>query len=407
VRFVMGFSAVVLAASLAWPFVPRRYEATATIIMHPSEQDVPSENAQFMRQPLDENAIQSEIDNIASPRIADAVMADQHIAMDPEFNGTNSWFKQPPATAAELRQRFMDHFNVSRDRRSYTVKIGVTSSEASKSAMLTEAWLKAYQLDQTARKRQHIDEVTKWLEGKVALLRAKSEASERAVKSFLVDTGLIDTGAQIALEHQLSTLTNEAALARSRATDTLLRAAALSEMKEAGTLSSAPEVLASTFIQRLKENQVAAAAKPSVWAAETKAIEAQIAAESERIVAGVKVEARTSALRVDALLRDIQTIRETMTARRLAELRFDLLRRDADSDKSVLDDALVRFKGQTARAASVRPDFDIVATPEIPSRPLFPNRLLAIIGTLLFACLAGAAMIWRPLFLRARQMLAA
>ena len=129
-RFFMGFSVVVAAFAMAWPFLPRRYEATTTIIFHPTDPESPSDSAQFLRQPLDESAMQSEIDQIASPTLAAVVLAQHSLAADSEFNGGwKSWFGQSAASDADLRQRLLARLSVSKDRRSYTVKFGFMSSD--------------------------------------------------------------------------------------------------------------------------------------------------------------------------------------------------------------------------------------------------------------------------------------
>jgi polysaccharide biosynthesis transport protein len=411
-RFLLGFSIVVITSAMVWPFLPRRYEATATIILHPKDPESGSESTQLMRQPLDESAIEAEIDKINSPTLAAAVLAKHKLAADPEFNGgAISWlrqrlFGQTRVSDIDLRQRLLSNLAVSRDRHSYTVKFGFRSSDRFKAAALTDTLLKAYLADQLARKRAFIADLTGWLTERVDLLRAKSEASRLAVKDFLVQSGLIDKGAQISLEHELATLSTEAALAQSRAMDAQARADALSDLQKAGKLDSAPEVLASPVIQSLKEKT--AGAKSMVSPVETRqtASEAEITAEADRIARGVKTEARASTQHEISLQLAIKTIRDEMTKRQSSELRVAALRDDAASDRHALDDALMLLNAQSARANAVIPDVDIIANPEVPERPVFPNPLLAMLGTLVAGCLAGAAMVWRPIAGWGRRVLA-
>jgi succinoglycan biosynthesis transport protein ExoP len=400
-RFFMGFSVVVAAFAMAWPFLPRRYEATTTIIFHPTDPESRSDSAQFLRQPLDESAMQSEIDQIASTTLAAVVLAQHSLAADPEFNGGwKSWFEQ----SDDLRQRLLARLSVSKDRRSYTVKFGFMSSDPVKAAALTDTLLKAYLADQLARKRKTIDNLTAWLTEQVDMLRAKSDASQLAVKDFLVQSGLIDSGATISLEQELFTLSTEAALAQSRTTDAQARADALSNLQKADKLDGAPEVVASPVIQKLKDRMAGARSGVSPVDMPQRAFEAQVAAEADRIVRSVKTEARASMEREAALQNAIKTIRDEMIRRHHSQLRLAVLRRDAESDRTALDLALVHLAAQTARANAVIPHVDIIAPPEVPIRPVFPNPLLAILGTLMAGCLAGAAMVWRPLSLWVRRV---
>ncbi len=408
-RFLAGFSVVVIASAAAWPYLPRRYEATTTIILHPTDLESSSDSVQFMRQPLDENAVQSEIDQIASPKLAAFVVAQHSLAADPEFaGGSKLWFLpgalQGAVPEADLRQRLLKHLSVSKDRHSDTVRFGFMSSDPVKSAALTDTLLKAYLADQLARKREKIDAVTAWLTQRVDQLRAKSDTSQKAVKDFLTESGLIDAGAKTSLEQQLLTLSSEEALAKSRTFEAQARADALSELQKAGKLDGAPEVLASPVIQKLKE--VVTGARSSVALVDTpqRAFDQQVAVEAERILRAAKTEAAVATAREVALQHSIKTIRDEIMRRQYSELHLDVLRRDAASDRAALDDALVRVAGQTARANAVTPDVDVTNPPEAPIYPAFPNPGLALVGTLLAGCLAGAAMVWRPLSLWARRI---
>jgi polysaccharide biosynthesis transport protein len=327
-RFFNGFSIVILAFAMAWPFLPRRYEATTTIIFHQTDLESPSDSAQFMRQPLDESAMQSEIDQIAAPTIAAVVLAQHSLAADPEFNGGwNSWFGLSGASDADLRQRLLARLSVSKDRRSYTVKFGFMSSDPVKAAALTDTLLKAYLADQLARKRKTIDNLTGLLTEQVDMLRTKSDASQLAVKNFLDQSGLIDTGATISLEHELLTLSTEAAMAKSRTTEAQARADALTSLQKAGKLDSAPEVLASPFVQMLKEKMAGSKSAVSPVGIPQRAIDEQILAEADRIALSVKTEARISMEREAALQRAIDTIRQEMVRRDESELHLAVLRR--------------------------------------------------------------------------------
>ena len=357
-----------------------------------------------MRHPLDESAIQSEIDQITSPALAAVVVAQHSLADDPEFNGGwQSWFGQG---ATDLRQTLLKRLSLSKDRRSYTVKFGFRSSDPVKAAALTDSLLKAYLADQLSRKRRTIDSLTSWLTERVNQLRAKSDASQLAIKDFLVRSSLIDTGATISLKHELSSLSAEAALARSRTAEAQARADALSSLEKAGKIDGAPEVLASPIILKFKEKMAGAKSAVSPLDLPPRAIEQQIATEAGRIVRAATTEAHTLMEREVALRQRMKTIREEMLLRHHSELRLAVLRHDAESDRKVLDSASVRLAQQTARANAVIPHVDIVSPPEVPIRPVFPNFLLALLGSVVAGCLAGAAMIWRPLSSWARRALA-
>ena len=391
-RFLTGFLIVVVAAAAAWPFLPRRYESLATIVLRSAELNASGEHVVHLRQPLDDNAVQSEIDMLTSPTLASAVIARQGLMQDPEFG--HSWWQfwnAKPPTEADVRRNLQARFNVARDRRSYTVHLGYRSADPQKAAALAETLLAAYIESQLARKRAALLGQSSWLEERTKLLRAKLDNSEHAIKGFLLTTGLMDGGGQLSLEKQLDTLSTEYAQTRIRSEEMQTRALALAAMKEAGTLETAPEVLASASILRLKDNLNAAITKPIVWNSEVAAIEARIAAEASRIVQSMEAEARFAASRTEVLRKNMDAIRADLTRLRSDELRLEQLRREAATDKAVLDETVTRLAGL---AGGVRADIEILARPEIPLSPVTPSRLLVALGTLIAACLAGALLAW-------------
>jgi len=393
-RFLAGFSAVIIVASLAWPFLPRRYVATTTIVLHPIDLEETTDSMQLTRQPLDESALQSEVDQINSSKLVKEVIAKLSLENDPEFE---SWFGDDAMSELDVQQNLLRKLSVEKERHSYTVKFGFMASNPDKAATLTKTLLDAYVADQLTRKRARLDNLATWLKERVDLLRAKSDLSQMALKDFLVESGLIDTGAKVSLEQELSTLAHEEALALSETTNAQARANALSELQKGGKLDGAPEVLASPVVQRLRQNVTAGRSLLTPVEAKQEGYDQQIALEADRVYRSVKTEAVTSLAHERALQQAIKETREEIKRRETSELHLAVLRSDADADRRALDDALVRYAGETAKAYSVVPDVDILIPPEVPVRPTFPNPILTVLGTLMVGCLAGATMIWRPL----------
>ncbi|MBF9234416.1 GumC family protein [Microvirga alba] len=412
-----GFAVVIAVAAAAWPLLPRRYESTASVIMRPTDEEGRFDRGQSLRQPLDESAIQSEMDLMGSPAIAATVIARHQLAIDPEFGrDPNNWkttlshwareniplfsgAAETPATSnTELRQTLQKHLNISRDRRSYTVKLGYWSSDPVKAAAMTETLLSAYLEDQSARKRRLTEKFSDGLTERVESLRAKQGNSERAVSQFMAASDLVDSATQTSLENQLSALGREAAEARTR----YINATTRTELQKNMVIDGASEVRSSSFEPSAKESNAVEATRSVAWLRDNRLV-----VQSPGLPANPEAEAKGWAAKEAVLRRAMKAIREELASRRQAELKLEQLRQEAATDKSVLDAALTRLKEQAVRTATLGPDVEILAHPEAPIRPIFPDPLLAIIGTFFAACLAGAAMIWRPLSIKARHILAA
>lgn len=413
VLFVLGFSFIVALSLLTWPLLPRRYEAPATIVLLAPQPTSLAGNADVPRGPVDDDVIQSEIDLIGSRILASRVAKVVGVDQDPEFNETKGLinrakrsasqipfigylFPLPPVDADEARRHLESHLLVSRDRRSYTVKLGYWSNDASKAAQLTRELLREYMNFRTQRSRETIERTTSWMDKRVNALRADAERSQGKVQSFLDESGLIDAGLQTSLEQQLAAMSSELAQVRTRAIDADTRVASLLEAQVAGKLQDAPDVIASTTVQKLKDLMASADAKPGAWAPEARALSDQIMLEANRIVAAAQSDASLWERRKALLEIEIKRIRDEMTVRRRAMTHLEDLQRDAKADRTVLEESLIRAKGQTAMSASVEPEIEVLAFPETPLRAAFPDPLLMAIGTILVASIAGFALARRP-----------
>lgn len=415
-RFAVGLLAVLAIAVLAWPILPRRYEATAVLVLRPSDQQGQVDEVASMHQALDDNAIQSELDAIHSPAVAELVIKKEHLAFDPEFStegtgsvlsrllGQSSSAAQTGSAGYALERQLDRHLVARRDPRSYTIKLGYWSSDPVKAVTLTKALVTSYIDEQLRRKRQSLSSLSDWMAQRVRTLAAQREKSDAAVQQFLVQSGLIDSGAQLSLERQLGKLSDALSDVRARRIDAQSRAKMLAAMKADGALDHAPDVLTSVSIQRLKDALASAMAKPTVFSTETEAIKAQIATESDRIVQGAQAEAIDLADREGLLEREIKSIRDILVRRHEAEFKLNELRSDAAADKSVLEEALVQYKNQTARADALKPNVEILAEPELPNRPIFPQAWLYLLATALAGGLAGTALTWREALAAARRI---
>lgn len=401
-RFVVGFVAVVATFAVAWPLLPRRYEAATTIVLRPVEQTEVREGIQSLRHALDDSAIQSEIDRIASPALASQVIARHNLASDPEFF-QQTWLSSRPPDESDLRRRLMSRLTIAREKRSYTIRIGYSADHPLKASSMTSTLVAAYLDDQVARKREALSSQTYWLKRRAESLQAKYDEVQREVMLFSTTSGLIDSGAQISLESQLSVLSTELAQAKARQIEASSRFQRLSAMKAAGTLESAPEVLASPSVQRLKDAQAMARSKLVVFDPEIQALATEIVAESDRIIQGTEAELGVWTNRERMLQDEIRSVREKLVERRRNAMQLDELQREAATDRTALDEALVRLKGQIGREGEVRPDAEVISQAEPPREAAFPNPLLAGIGTLLAASLSGAATAWELVARRRRR----
>ena len=358
-RFLVGFGAVVATVLIAWPLLPRRYDASSAVILHASEQD--EAHAGLKQGILDDGAIQSEMDRMSSPLIVDLAISRIGLAADPGFSAPGmasrllastvpGWRSAQP-DLSKLRDTLRERLSVVREKRSYTLRLTVWDRDADRAAAIANALVEVYIQDQIGRKREAIEAQTRRLEQRATLLRSSHQAAQGAIRAFMSETGISDRLDGSELQGQLTTLSNELAQARARAIEARVRFEALTRMQQLGVLLNAPEVVSSPSVQRARDMYAAARAKPANLAAETNGLQAQVEEEARRVVHAADQEAASWRAREDMLRTEVASVRADMVRRRLDELRLDELRREAASDETALTDALAsRWLRQFAKS---------------------------------------------------------
>ena len=180
-RFAIGFLIVVLCSLAAWPFLPRRYEATVTLILRATDESGPSSHGQALKQLLDEGAVQSELDVMASLPLSADVMDRLGLATDPEFSkSSGTLFNKAKVKALEPVREIQNHLVVSRDRKSYTVRLGYWSNDPAKSVRMADALATAYLDRQVRHKLDNSEQLMERLRSRLVEL-ATREAELRRV----------------------------------------------------------------------------------------------------------------------------------------------------------------------------------------------------------------------------------
>lgn len=157
-QFVFGFILAFAIGMILWPLLPRYYQAQATLIFRSPEQ---SGKLTFLKQDLDEKAIQSELDILSSPPLTAEVLKRLNLLRDPEFSSSSSAFPidfvsnalsanadPDPAHAAITR------LSIQHDRRSYTIRVGFLLKDPRKSAEMTSLLATVYLENLTDRKQK-------------------------------------------------------------------------------------------------------------------------------------------------------------------------------------------------------------------------------------------------------------
>lgn len=158
--FLIGTLVCLLCGLMVWPLLPRYYQAQTTLVFRSPEQ---GDRISFLKQDLDEKAIQSELDILSSPVLTTEVVKRLNLQNDLEFITSsplaalnpmsNAWSATPRVDAG---RNALSRLSIQHDRRSYTVRFGYLSKDPQKSADMTALLTTLYLDELRARKNKLI-----------------------------------------------------------------------------------------------------------------------------------------------------------------------------------------------------------------------------------------------------------
>lgn len=204
--FLIGPVAAV-ALGLAYLLVtPAQYTATATLLIDSSTLRVLQNQLQPQGDiPLDTLQVGSQVEILASRKIALAVIRDLNLADDPDFvaAGAGIWslFSRAGFDAISKADReekavdqFLRHRSISRVERTYALNISYTSRNPVMAAKIANAIAEAYIDDQLGAKDQTISRASEWLQDRINELKAKVASADRLVLEFKEKNNIVDFG---------------------------------------------------------------------------------------------------------------------------------------------------------------------------------------------------------------------
>ena len=183
---IIGSLIILLCGLTLWPLLPRYYQAQTTLIFRAPEQ---GEKISFLKQDLDEKAIQSELDILASPLLTSEVVKRLNLQNDIEFTSSSPWVPLTQMTNAwsasprlDAERNALTRLTIQHDKRSYTVRFGYLSKDPQKSTEMTALLSSLYLDELSARKQKFLTR-----EADIARSRLLSAAFRQAQLNTAID----------------------------------------------------------------------------------------------------------------------------------------------------------------------------------------------------------------------------
>lgn len=414
------FGVTILATVMAIIFlflqVPR-YTATTNLLIDVRNKNVVDIESVVSGITSDDAAIESELDLLRSRQLVAKVVDTLDLTTNDEFNPAlngpslvsqlKSLILSPPEIDEKEQQRrersivignVKERFGIGRKRQSYTITISFTSEDPKLAALIANTMAEEYLNYQLSVKFEATQQANLWLNDKLNNLKKRVRESELAVEMFKEKFDLIESDGRTLNDQQLSELNSQLILARTE------RAQAQSRLRITNdAINSSSEVLDSRLIQSLRSQEAEVLRKKSDLQGrygskhpkminvhrELRDLRDKIKIEIQKIMNSLENEVQIALSREEALEESLDQLTNKAQTSNVARVQLDELVRERNSNQSLYEAFLVRFKEVGENLDLQKADARIITEAEEPLKPSSPRTKLILMMALVAGAMLG------------------
>lgn len=429
---IFGIVAISIVAAIGVTFAMRpKYQAAATIQIDQSTAKVLETEDTPLQMASDDRFLQTQIDILKSRTLAMRVVNSLGLANDdsfamkmgrkpiPESLKGDGAVKARTARAVGL---LMSNLSIDLPRNSRIVAISFTSGNGELAARIANSYANNFILANLQRRYDTSAYARTFLESRLGLTRQKLQDSERAAIDYARAARLIDTsGANNSPEGTTATGTGSVPMSQLVQVSGALteaqtqRIAAEQRYKQANRtpLLTLSDVLGNPVIQPLMQERAVLAASyeeerqrrkadyPTMLqkAAQIAELDRQINTLARGIKKTIYSNFLTAVGQEQALAKDVGSLQTATLNEQDRSIRYNILRREVDTNRVLYDGLLQRYKEVSAEAGIATNNVSIIDLAEAPTVPVSPVPLLNIgIAIIIGAALASVAVLARETF---------
>ena len=397
--------------------LPPRYLGVSIVMQDIRKSHVANVEEVLSGLTTDSGTIRSEIEIIRSRTMIGRVVDKLDLTNDPNFNHNvgNSWFapgnwfsflRSPRLPAEEkiavrtaVSNEVERRLDVSNDGRSFAIKIAFSGNTPQQAALVTNTFTELYLVDQLETKYEAAERANKWLGERLQALRDKVEASENAVADYRRKNNLTEFNGTTITTQQASQINTQLIEARAVRAQAEARLRGTQDMVRLhGSVEASGDVLSSQLIQKLREQESEVRRSLAEMTnrygerhpliinkkEELRGMMGKIGEEVAKIVKGLANEVEIAKAKESSLEGELKRIETRADLGNSAEVTLHQLERESQSNKTLYEGFLNRFKQVSEQQGMQDTDSRIVARAEAPLETSFPNKplflLLGIFG---------------------------
>lgn len=424
-RKALIIKAIIVAVFLAIVFQmsqPAKFTATAQLQINVRDQNVVDIKSVMSGVSSDSAAISSELDIIKSRRVMSQVVDKLKLINDEEFSSKSSVkslifdyiksainsFKSEEEISKEGKQKasrkkmalvdtLLGNLKVKQKIKSYTIYVSFTSEYPDKAALIANAVVDEYLLNQMKVKFDATKRANNWLDKKTRDLKSKVRESELLVQVFRKENNLIETAGVKITDQQLSELNSQLILARA---DRAQKEARMENSRK--NIGSISDVLNSRLVQDLRAQEAIVLRKKSDLSSkygrrhpeminvvnEMKALQEKISLEEGKILSSLENEVEVAKNKELSLEKSLISLKKESGHSSYAQVKLDELIRQRDVNRALYESFLTRFKETAQDQTLNNADARIIGRAESPLYKSSPSSKIVV----LIAIILGAGL---------------
>ena len=402
--FVLVLAAVIVSAVAVALVVPKKYVATATVLV--DARDEQSMSPRALGSMGRASYVTTQIDLIQSGKVAGQVVRDMKLAQKPGMREafereTGGVGKLEDWIAANLLEKLTADISASN-----VISISYASSDPQQAAAVANAFAKAYNDIALQMRTEPAREAADWFGDQLKTMKAQVAQSQAKVTAFQKAKGITFADERADVDTaRLTELSAAYAAARNAAQEAQIRHKQAQEVLTSGTPDAMTEIMGSAAVTAQRAELVrveglfqAASAdlgpNHPVYQrheADVKAAREKLNAETKKVVASLGAAARQAQQREQELKQAVAAQNERIQGMRDARVELASMTRDLENAQRNYDAVLGRYVTNQIDSRARTTNVALLTPAVVPLKPQHPKvGLISMLAVVIGVLLAGA-----------------
>ena len=402
--FLVALAATVLTALAVALIVPKKYVATATLLIDVRDEQTMSPDRISARERA--GFVQTQVDLIRSNRVATQVVRDLKIAQRP---GVREAWESDTGGAGSIEDwiatNLIEKLDVTSAVSNFLL-VNFSSDDPKFASDVANGFARAYLDTILALRTEPSRAAAGWFDEQLKVLRTQVMQAQTRLNAYQKQKGILAEDRSVDVESaRLSELSTQLLAARNATYDAVSRHKQATEILQSGASPEAiPEVLANGYINGLKSEmgrvearleQESAVLGPNHpqhqrTTAELQTLREKLQAETKKVLAGMGNAVQTARKREQELQQAIEAQNQRLLMLKDYRIEMAAMTRDIENAQRSYDTVLTRYMNNRIDSSAKQTNIHLLTPALEPLKPVHPKvGLIAGLALALGVLLAG------------------